>query len=114
MPHEDYHLTHLVSCSFVQGLVFRTEGAVGVALVNAVRGSTVSLLMGTLFCSSATPARCLHAWTGASAAVQTAGGLTWLTAGRKVCKHAFSQMKQYQTMGDVYTSGMWECALASA
>ena len=83
---------YLVSCSFVQGLVFRTEGAVGVALVNAVRGSTVSLLMGTLFCSSATPARCLHAWTGASAAVQTAGGLTWLTAGRKVCKHAFCQM----------------------
>lgn len=89
----------LAPCSFVQGLVFRTEGAVGVALVNAIRGGTVSLLMGTLFCSSATPARCLHRWSGASAAVQTAGGLTWLTAGRKVqlvlCSENQCMLPQY-------------------
>ena len=71
-------------CSYVQGLVYRTEGAVGVALVNAIRGGTVSLMTGALFCRSATPNRCLSVWTACSAAVETAGGVTWLTATHKV------------------------------
>ena len=74
----------LLECSYVQGLVYRTEGAVGVALVNAIRGGAVSLLTGALFCSSATPNRCVSAWTACSAAVETAGGVTWLTATHKV------------------------------
>ena len=74
----------LSTCSYVQGLVYRTEGAVGVALVNAIRGGTVSLLTGALFCSSAAPNRCVGAWTACSAAVGTAGGVTWLSATHKV------------------------------
>ncbi len=70
--------------SYVQGLVYRNEGAVGVALVNAIRGGTVSLLTGALFCSSAAPNRCLSGWTACSAAIETAGGATWLTATHKV------------------------------
>ena len=66
--------------------MYRTEGAVGVALVNAIRGGTVSLLTGALFCSSAAPNRCVGAWTACSAAVETAGGVTWLSATHKVCK----------------------------
>ncbi|DBB02712.1 hypothetical protein WJX82_008967 [Trebouxia sp. C0006] len=69
--------------SYVQGLVYRTEGAVGVALVNAIRGGTVSLLTGALFCSSAASSSCLNAWSACSAAVETAGGITWLTATHK-------------------------------
>ena len=68
----------------MQGLVYRTEGAVGVALVNAIRGGIVALLTGALFCSAAAPNRCLNAWTASSAAVETAGGVTWLTATHKV------------------------------
>lgn len=70
--------------SYVQGLVYRTEGAVGVALVNAIRGGAVSLLTGALFCSSAASSSCLNAWSACSAAVETAGGITWLTATHKV------------------------------
>ena len=58
----------------------RTEGALGVGLVTAVRSATVSLASGLLFCSPDAPSQCLTPLTAASAAVVTAGGLAWVTA----------------------------------
>ncbi|KAK9815935.1 hypothetical protein WJX72_012252 [[Myrmecia] bisecta] len=66
--------------SYCQGLVFRTEGALGVGLVTAVRGATVSLVAGSMFCSPAQPSQCMTAWSGASAGVITAGGVAWVVS----------------------------------
>ncbi len=58
-------------------MVFSSEGALGVALVNVVRGATVTLAAGFLFCSNS-PANCLTLASGGSAAIIAAGGLTWV------------------------------------
>ena len=59
----------------------KSDGALGVGLVTAVRSATVSLASGLLFCSPAAPAQCLTPLTAASALVVTLGGVAWVTAG---------------------------------
>lgn len=89
--------------------MYRTEGAVGVALVNAIRGGAVSLLTGALFCSSATPNRCVGAWTACSAAVETAGGVTWLSATHKVSKSAQLALMLLQLLDMTVVKLQWNC-----
>ena len=65
----------------MQGLVLQTEGALGVGLVNAVRGATVSIMAALLFCRG-DASQCLTARTALSAAIITAGALGWVAAGQ--------------------------------
>ena len=96
----------------MQGLVYRTEGAVGVALVNAIRGGTVSLLTGALFCSSAASNSCLNAWSACSAAVEITGGITWLTATHKVFKKLYDRYIDSDIDRDVVSNnGIERCCL---
>ena len=64
--------------------MYRSEGALGVGLVTAVRGATVSVAANALYCSTAAPWQCLTRWTGASAAIVTLGGITWVAGTAKV------------------------------
>ena len=64
--------------------MYRSEGALGVGLVTAVRGATVSLAANAMYCSAAAPWQCLTRWTGASAAIVTLGGITWVAGTAKV------------------------------
>jgi hypothetical protein len=66
-----------------QGLVFRLDGALGVGLVNAVRGATVAIASGLLFCRPDKPGQCLSMASATSAAVVTAGGIVWVCAGNR-------------------------------
>ena len=54
------------------------NGALGVGLVNVVRGSTVALVAGSLSCALQRPWQCLSPGTLGSAAVVTCGGLLWV------------------------------------
>lgn len=63
---------------FVQSLVFRSEGALGVGLVNAVRGAVVTVITGVLFCSDARPWLCMTPQSMATVVVTTAGGVAWV------------------------------------
>ena len=65
----------------MQGLVLQTEGALGVGLVNAARGATVSVMAALLFCKG-DPTQCLTPRTALSAAIITAGALGWVAAGQ--------------------------------
>eukprot|EP00891_Asterochloris_glomerata_P005339 jgi/Astpho2/5339/Aster-x0676 len=69
--------------NYIQGLVYRSEGALGVGLVTAVRGATVSVAANAMYCSAAAPWQCLTRWTGASAAIVTLGGITWVAGTAK-------------------------------
>eukprot|EP00887_Chlorella_sp_A99_P001819 scaffold19.g1819.t1 len=62
------------------GLVFRTEGAVGVGLISAVRGAVLAIIMGLWFCSPARTTLCLTLQTSLSAAITTLGGVIWVLA----------------------------------
>ena len=53
-------------------------------LVTAVRGATVSVAANAMYCSAAAPWQCLTRWTGASAAIVTLGGITWVAGTAKV------------------------------
>ena len=64
-----------------QGAVQKSDGALGVGLVTAVRSATVSLASGALFCSLQTPAQCLTPLSAASALIVTLGGIAWVRAG---------------------------------
>ncbi len=66
----------------LQGAVQKSDGALGVGLVTAVRSATVSLASGLLFCSPRSPSQCLTPLSAASALVVTLGGVAWVTAGR--------------------------------
>jgi len=59
----------------------QTDGALGVGLVNVVRGSTVTLVAGALFCTAERLWHCFSLGTLGSAAVVTAGGLLWVFSG---------------------------------
>lgn len=61
-------------------MVFRTDGAQGVGIVNAMRGATVAVVSHACFCSAAKPLQCLTPTSAASAATVTAGGIVWVKA----------------------------------
>ena len=67
-------------CSYSAGIVYRSDGALGVGMVNAMRGATVALIAGVWFCSEATPWQCLTPWSATSAAVVTVGSIMWVNA----------------------------------
>ena len=58
----------------------KSDGALGVGLVTAVRSATVSLASGMLFCSPQSPSQCLTPLSAASALIVTLGGVAWVTA----------------------------------
>ena len=60
-----------------QGQVMEVDGALGVGLVNVVRGSTVTLVAGIMSCALRRPWQCLSLGSLGSAAVVTCGGLLW-------------------------------------
>ncbi len=65
----------------VQAAVFKSEGAIGVGLVNAVRGAAITLVVAALFCDAERQHLCLTRQTLASAAVTTVGGAIYVLAG---------------------------------
>lgn len=65
----------------VQAAVFKSEGAIGVGLVNAVRGAAITLVAAALFCDAERQHLCLTRQTLASAAVTTVGGAIYVLAG---------------------------------
>ena len=67
-------------CSYSAGVVYRTDGALGVGMVNATRGAIIALIAGVWFCSEATPWQCLTPLTAASATIVTAGSIMWVSA----------------------------------
>ena len=77
-----------IACSYAAGSVFRTDGAQGVGIVNAMRGATVAIVSHLCFCSPLRPLQCLTPLSAASAATVTAGGIIWVRSANavKVCK----------------------------
>lgn len=75
--------------SYASGVVFRTDGAQGVGIVNAMRGATVAIVSHLCFCSPLRPLQCLSPWSAASAATVTAGGIIWVKSASpvQVCTH---------------------------
>ena len=61
-------------------MVFRTAGAQGVGIVNAMRGATIALASHAFFCSPHKPLQCLTPFSAVSAATVTAGGIIWVNA----------------------------------
>ena len=72
---------------FAQSRVFKSQGALGVSLVNAVRGALLAVIIGAVFCTPAKPELCLTVQSGAAALVTTVGGLIWTLAGAKQTKN---------------------------
>ena len=70
----------MMVCSYSAGMVYRSDGALGVGMVNAMRGATVALIAGVWFCSEATPWQCLTPWSATSAAAVTVGSIMWVNA----------------------------------
>lgn len=67
-------------CSYSAGIVYRSDGALGVGMVNAMRGAVIALIAGVWFCSAATPWQCLTPLSAASAAIVTSGSIMWVNA----------------------------------
>lgn len=65
----------------LQAAVFKTEGAIGVGLVNAVRGAVITAVVAALFCGPERRHLCLTNQTMLSAAVTTVGGAVYVLAG---------------------------------
>ncbi len=65
----------------MQAAVFKSEGAIGVGLVNAVRGAVITVVVAALFCSPGRRHLCLTNQTMLSAAVTTAGGAIYVLTG---------------------------------
>lgn len=69
--------------TFAQGLVFQSDGALGVGLANAVRGSIINIAASLLFC----PTRahhiqdCLSVTSLLSGLMATTGGVIWTLSG---------------------------------
>lgn len=63
-----------------QSLVFRSDGALGVGLVNAVRGSLINLSAGLVFCPSNAPnwQDCVSTISMVSGMMTTFGGILWV------------------------------------
>ena len=90
-----------IACSYASGSVFRTDGAQGVGIVNAMRGATVAIVSHLCFCSPLRPLQCLTPLSAASAATVTAGGIIWVKSANpvKVCKHV--TMKEQRVLSSV-------------
>lgn len=63
-----------------QALVFRSDGALGVGLVNAVRGSLINLFAGLVFCPSNVSnwQDCVSKTSMVSGMMATFGGILWV------------------------------------
>lgn len=61
-----------------QGWVFRWDGAIGVGVVNSVRGAVLTVVTHALFCRPDRPWLCMTPLSALSAAVTTAGGVVWV------------------------------------
>ena len=68
---------------YTQSKVFKGQGALGVALVNAMRGAVIAAGASVLFCSPDRPKLCMNVQSGVSAVVTTIGGLAWVVAGAR-------------------------------
>jgi uncharacterized membrane protein YeaQ/YmgE (transglycosylase-associated protein family) len=62
----------------VQAAVFKSEGAIGVGLVNAVRGAVITVVVAALFCTPQRRHLCLTPQTVLSAAITTVGGAVYV------------------------------------
>lgn len=69
--------------TFAQGVVQRSQGALGVGLVSAVRSATVGAGASLLFCRPEAQWQCMTVRSGASAAVVTLGGIVWVVSGHR-------------------------------
>ena len=65
----------------LQAAVFKSDGAIGVGLVNAVRGAAITGVIAALFCGPGKQHLCLTRQTVLSAAITTAGGAVYVLAG---------------------------------
>ncbi|MCJ1422623.1 hypothetical protein MMC29_000503 [Sticta canariensis] len=65
----------------VQGRAFRLEGALGIALVNSMKGSSVAVVCSMLYCSATSPGSCLNPGSSLSAVMITLGGILWVVHG---------------------------------
>jgi len=65
---------------YVQSRVFKSDGAIGVGLVNAVRGAVLVVATSILFCSERSDL-CLTFRSGFSALLTTLGGVAWVLVG---------------------------------
>jgi drug/metabolite transporter (DMT)-like permease len=68
---------------FAQAFVFKHHGALGVSLVNAMRGAAIAVVGALLFCSPQDRQLCLTPPAAASAALVAVGGACWAIAGSK-------------------------------
>jgi len=66
---------------YAQSLVFTSDGALGVGLVNAVRGSVINMSASIAFCAPGMPwLTCLPPLSMASGLMTTTGGVLWVTS----------------------------------
>jgi uncharacterized membrane protein (DUF373 family) len=65
---------------YIQSRVFKSDGAIGVGLVNAVRGAVLVVATSILFCSERSDL-CLTFRSGISALLTTLGGVAWVLVG---------------------------------
>jgi len=79
---------------FVQSLVFRSQGALGVSLITAVRGAVIVVVAALLFCSPEKKNLCLNKQNGISAVVTTIGGFAWALAGARAKKKTKSSSRE--------------------
>lgn len=69
---------------YVQSRVFKSDGAIGVGLINAVRGAILAVVTSLLFCSEdREPTLCLTYRSGLSALITTLGGVAWVLTGHQ-------------------------------
>lgn len=74
-----------------QSMVFKSDGAIGVGVVNSVRGAVLAVVTSLLFCEAGKPWLCLTRQSGASAAVTTLGGLVWVLSDAKAKRTAAAE-----------------------
>lgn len=68
--------------SYAQGLTFKSDGALGVQLVNAVRGSVTNVVASLAFCRHEI-SECLSVASICSGMLTATGGILWTLATRK-------------------------------
>ncbi len=79
------HVVYGLSTSvhaLVQVSVIGSHGALAVGLVNALRSSTVSVVVAMLFCSPASPGACLTPRRIVGAVLVSLGAAVWAAAGK--------------------------------
>ena len=63
--------------AYAQGMVFKSDGALGMQLVNAVRGSITNVAAAWMFCPSDSISSCLTIVSMSSGILAACGGLLW-------------------------------------